>query len=411
MFMSRGRRKPERPIDAAVAGHICLDIIPRFTETGIREISRLLTPGKLVQVDNAVISTGGPVSNTGIGMQIFGMNVMFMARVGDDDFGGLIIRRLKEYGSTEGISVARGENSSYSVVLAPPGIDRIFLHNPGTNDTFSSRDIDYDLLKKCRLFHLGYPPLMRSLYINGGEELVEIFRRARETGVTTSLDMSLPDPSSESGSTNWLPILEKLLPYVDIFLPSIEEAYSILKPEEFWSRREKVGAANMVDAMKPEEYSSLSQSFLDMGCRMTSLKSAHRGFYLRTGSKNSLEQMGAARPVDYEQWSDRELWAPAFSIDKIASATGSGDSAIAAFLSSFLRGYAIEKCLLLANTAGRLNLQGMDALSGLRPWDEVMQILDSGELKPVDPQIDSELWDVDDKTGVYYRLCDPSVSA
>ena len=53
---------------------------------------------------------------------------------------------------------------------AVPGIDRIFLHNPGANDSFRSEDIPEKMLEEA-LFHFGYPPIMRSMYENDGEEL------------------------------------------------------------------------------------------------------------------------------------------------------------------------------------------------------------------------------------------------
>src|SRR3990172_9091313 len=59
----------------------------------------------------------------------------------------------------------------------------------------------YDLLAEARLFHFGYPPLMKRMYEARGHELREIFRRAKGTGVTTSLDMALPDPSSPAGGS------------------------------------------------------------------------------------------------------------------------------------------------------------------------------------------------------------------
>ncbi|MCK4437298.1 hypothetical protein KAU86_05050 [bacterium] len=32
------------------------------------------------------------------------------------------------------------EVSSYTIILFPPGMDRMFLHNPGANDTFGFKD-------------------------------------------------------------------------------------------------------------------------------------------------------------------------------------------------------------------------------------------------------------------------------
>ena len=127
--------------DVAVGGHICFDIIPKFPDTGARTIGELLRPGKLVNVGPVATSTGGPVSNTGIGLHIMGIKVAFMAKVGDDDFGKAIIERLERIASSEGIKVAEGAHTSYTVAIAPPGIDRIFVHHPGTNDTFISTDV------------------------------------------------------------------------------------------------------------------------------------------------------------------------------------------------------------------------------------------------------------------------------
>src|SRR3990170_1747954 len=131
-----------RPVDVAAAGHICLDIIPRFPEGVGKTIEEIMRPGKLVNVGDAAISTGGPVSNTGIGLAILGMDVEFVTQVGDDYFGEAIISRLRQSGHSEGVRIAKGQFSSYTIAIAPPGIDRIFLHNPGTNNTFTSDSFD-----------------------------------------------------------------------------------------------------------------------------------------------------------------------------------------------------------------------------------------------------------------------------
>ena len=60
--------------------------------------------------------------------------------------------------------------------------------------------------------HLGYPPLMRSLYRNGGEEMIAILKKAKETGVTTSVDTAYPDPSSEAALQDWEEIFKSTLP-------------------------------------------------------------------------------------------------------------------------------------------------------------------------------------------------------
>jgi len=381
--------------DVAAAGHICFDIIPQFYDTGARQIGEIMTPGKLVNMGPVATSTGGPVSNTGIGIHIMGMNVKFMTKVGDDAFGNAIIERLKEIASAEGIKVEKGGHTSYTVALAPPGIDRIFLHHPGTNNTFVSDDVNYDLVGKARIFHLGYPPLMHNLFTNEGKELVETFRKAKETGATTSLDMSLPDPNSESGQAPWCKILPKLLPFVDIFLPSIEEAVFMMEVDRFLKMKKEHAGAELIDFFDAADYTKLSDQFLEFGSKIVALKSGHKGFYVRTADKSKFEAMGRAKPANPDNWSNRELWCPAFNVDPIASATGSGDSSIAGFLTAFLRGETVERTLKIANTSGSLNLTQLDALSGLKDWETTSKMADDKSRKLNDFDIKTPGWTYD----------------
>jgi len=88
--------KSDKKIDVVVAGHICFDVIPRFPKTGAKSFGELFVPGKLVNVGEVVTSTGGPVSNTGLGLHRLGAKVELMAKIGDDFFGKAILDKLKE---------------------------------------------------------------------------------------------------------------------------------------------------------------------------------------------------------------------------------------------------------------------------------------------------------------------------
>ncbi|MCX7707460.1 MAG: carbohydrate kinase family protein, partial [Anaerolineae bacterium] len=209
--------------EAIVAGHICLDIIP-LIPAGQGGLAALLTPGRLNVVGPAVVSTGGPVSNTGLALHKLGIATRLMGKVGDDLFG-LAIRRIVDAfgpGLADGMIVDPTVTSSYTVVVNVPGVDRIFLHHTGANDTFTAADVRYGLAEQARLFHFGYPPLMRAMYEGGGGELVELFRRVKETGCTSSLDLALPDPATPAGQADWAAILRAALPAVDICAPSLE---------------------------------------------------------------------------------------------------------------------------------------------------------------------------------------------
>ena len=394
-----------RQYDVMIAGHLCIDIIPRFPDTGAREIDKILRPGKLVNVENAMISTGGPVSNTGINMKTLGNKVCFCACVGDDVLGKLTVDLLKASGSAEGIRSFNNMASSYTVVVSPPGIDRIFLHNPGTNNHFGPENLDPKLIQQCRHFHLGYPPLMDRMFVDEGKELAEIFKIAKEAGATTSCDMTLPDPSSASGKAPWRKILENILPYIDIHVPSIEETFYMLYPEEFLKMKTEHNNAELIDYVTPEQYSSIADEILSMGAKMTTLKSGHRGFYIKTASKDKFVGLGAAKPANPDNWANRELWAPAYTVENFGSATGSGDSSIAGLLTGYLKGLTIEESLKYATCLGYQNVCVLDAVSGIKDWDTTTQMINSN-MPTIDVHLDGSGWNYDEDLKIFSGLQD-----
>lgn len=76
-------------LQAVVAGHFCFDVIPAFKKELVKEsMADIFIPGKLINMDTVSVSTGGSVSNTGIAMQILGLNVELMACPGGCVTGG-----------------------------------------------------------------------------------------------------------------------------------------------------------------------------------------------------------------------------------------------------------------------------------------------------------------------------------
>lgn len=363
--------------DAVVAGHICLDVIPKLRKS-YDTINQIFLPGRTTNVDAAAISTGGPVSNTGIALRRQGLKVAFMSRIGDDEFGKIILQRLQKEGDIEGVKIIPGASSSYTIAIAPPGIDRMFLHHEGTNNTFASEDINFDIVQQAPLFHLGYPPLMRRLYEDNGDELLSIYQKARAAGAITSLDLVFPDRDTPSGQVDWYSILARVLPYVDIFQPSIEEIFFMIEKTNFLALQDQYGSAKMIDYLSGADFTRISDQLLSLGARLIAIKSGHRGIYFRSGDRHSLASLLPALPGSQERWIGRELLCPAYRADTIASATGSGDSAIAGFLTAFRRQLPIEDCLHHANMLGYQNLQALDALSGIKTWPETVRMIETG---------------------------------
>jgi sugar/nucleoside kinase (ribokinase family) len=365
-------------IEAIVAGHLCVDIIPRFTADLGNDPAAYLVPGRLTEVGPATLSTGGTVSNAGINLQRLGIDTQLMGKIGDDALGKVILDIVSSHGPAlaRGMVVVAGESSSYTLVIDPPGVDRIFLHYPGTNHTFGLDDIRYDLLADARLFHFGYPPLMTRMYAGGGQELAEMFHRAKVTGITTSLDLAMPDPAGPSGQANWRQILARTLPHVDFFLPSAEELLFMLHREQFEQLTAQVGAANLLRTLTAEKVVALADQALEMGTKVVLLKMGARGAYLRSAATWSDPGRGA--PKDVGAWTDRQLWVPSFQPEAIVSTVGTGDAAIAGFLAAVLRGARPSLALRVAVATGACCVEEAGALAGVRSWDEILARLEAG---------------------------------
>jgi sugar/nucleoside kinase (ribokinase family) len=365
-------------IEAIVAGHICLDIIPRFTTDAGSDLAAYLAPGRMSEVGPIALSTGGAVANTGLSLKRLGIDTRLMGKTGDDLFGRAILDVVRGYGLelAQDMIVIPGETSSYTVVINPPHVDRIFLHCAGANHTFGADDVRYDVVAEARLFHFGYPPLLGTMYANEGREMLAMFRRAKETGVTTSLDMTMPDPAGPSGQVDWKTIMGRCMSYVDLFLPSVEEWLFMVDRGRFDALSAAVGAAGMLAALQVDEIRALGQTALDMGTKIVVLKLGERGIYMRTA--DHLDDIGRGAPPDLSAWSGCELWSPCFVPDELVGTTGAGDATIAGFLAALLRGASPARALTIAAAVGACNVEAADALSGVRSWEDTIARIDAG---------------------------------
>lgn len=361
------------------AGHICLDITPVFPTKKASNIGEILKPGKLIEVGKAEVSTGGSVANTGLGMKVLGADVKLMGKLGTDEFGDMICGILDKYNAAESMIKSTEVSTSYSVVLAIPGIDRIFLHNPGANNSFRAEDIDTASLQEAALFHFGYPTLMKSMYENDGEELISLFRKAKEAGCATSLDLSAVDADSEAGRANWKKILEKVIPYTDFFVPSVEEICFMIDRPRFdeWQIRAAGGdITEILDVDK--DIKPIADACMELGAKVLLLKCGKPGMYLRTGDEKVLETISDRVDINVKEWSDLKIFEKSYVPLKVLSGTGAGDTSIAAFLIGVLNGENPQMCLHLAAATGASCVEAYDALSGLRPLEELKEKINSG---------------------------------
>jgi sugar/nucleoside kinase (ribokinase family) len=384
-----------------VAGHLALDIHPNLDHFSAAQFPLLFQPGKTILVGPAAFSTGGAVSNTGLALHQLGINTHLSAKIGADHFGEIVQSIISSYNPSllRGISVDPSENTSYTLIINMPGVDRIFMLCPGANDTFSINDLDFKLISQSSIFHFGYPPVMRSMYANNGKQLVQMFKQVKDTGATTSLDMTFPDPSSEGGLADWQEILKATLPYVDIFMPSIEELLFMLRWSTYDRLKEFSADGSVLSLITPGLLHNISDELLSLGAKVVGLKLGDRGLYLRTSNLAGFQTFGNASPSPLSDWVDRELWGPCFQV-KVAGTTGAGDATIAGFLSALLRGLDPVQSVSAALAVGACNVEARDAISGIQPWEDTMARINKGWLRH-SLEVTSPGWSWDEANSIW----------
>jgi sugar/nucleoside kinase (ribokinase family) len=321
-----------------VAGHLCIDLLPGMS--GL-PLSKLPSPGKLFEIEGLTMSTGGAVSNTGLALHRLGADVGLLGSVGDDLLGRVIKMFLADRDPrlTEHIAVL-DQDTSYTVVLTPKNTDRILLHCPGVNDHFDIGDMDFSAVTGARIFHLGYPPLMRQLYLNDGESLYQIFRTVDDMGVVTSLDTAFPDPGGLSGQVDWVAVMRNFDRWDGHVMPNLTGPY----------------------------LHDLAGEMLAMGTVIAGFKLGELGFYIRTSDQADKLERLAGLSLDLPAWLNFEAWHPAFAVDVVGT-TGAGDSAYAGFLAALLHGLDPQDALRTACAVGACNVEAADSTAGVRSWD------------------------------------------
>lgn len=386
--------------EVVVAGHLCADLIPFFSQEGTASLCEMVQPGKLNQVGPLQISTGGVVSNTGVALIKLGAETKLMGKVGQDQLGMAIIDHLRHYSTDVESMVQAGENTSYTIVLSPASTDRVFFHYPGCNATFTLDDIDETIVADARLMHFGYPTLMQAMYEDQGRGFIRLLQAVKEHKVTISLDLAMPAPDSAALLEDWTLILAQALPYVDVFLPSFEESLLLLQPGKY--RRYLSLSTAEKEKMIKTLACELADQFVQFGASIVGIKCGVLGYHVQTNPVIDATKIGKGAPRDPASWSNRKLWCASYKADKFVSATGAGDCSIAGFLKGLLSGCNLEQTVNAACAVGAQNVRALDATSGVGTWSETLEMINEerqrfsirlGEAWVYDPQ--GKVWVTD----------------
>ncbi|UFU03229.1 PfkB family carbohydrate kinase [Ruania suaedae] len=316
----------------AVAGHVCLDLLPRQLPHGG------LAPGSLVEVGPMDVSLGGSVANAARTLQRLGHPVQACAVVGDDDLADVLRRQMVGPLLQADLIQVPG-TTSYSLVLEPGGQDRAFWHHVGANAAFGAEALD---LTDVDLLHLGYPSLLPGLLAGDGAPLLDLLRSARRQGVTTSVDLAVVSAADLESGPDWQRLLPALAAECDVLSPSLADLQSVLPDGE-------------------ELASSFAKRLVEWGAGVVVISDGDDGLTLRAGERARLLSGGAALAPLADLWADASLHQRAVPIDRVVTTNGAGDAVSAALL------YALSVELAPAEAAELMATVAAAVVSGLSP--------------------------------------------
>ena len=128
--------------------------------------------------------------------------------------------------------------------------------------------------------------------------------------------------------------------YIDLFIPSIEEAIMLSGKEE------------------PEE---IADAFLAMGVKTVVIKLGKKGCFI----KDSVGE---------------KYFIPTYSKIKAVDTTGAGDSFVAGFLTGITKGMGLYESGRFANAVGTHCVMAAGASTGIKSYEEIVKFIENNEI-------------------------------
>ena len=286
----------EKKTDVIVIGELNVDII-------LNEIESLPAVGKEILANTMSVTLGSSSAIFASNLSSLGSDVAFLGKIGEDNFAEVVLASLEMKNvDTSQIIKSTSLNTGATIVLVYDQ-DRANITYPGAMNDLRLEDIDFDVLKEARHMHFS------NCFMQPGirNDLTELFKRSRELGLTTSFDTQW-DPEEK-----WDLPLEKLLPWVDVFLPNMQEF-------KFLTRSNTVEEG------------------------INRLKDFANRVIIKNGSEGAIAWDGESL-----------IYQDAFKNDMVVDCVGAGDSFNAGFIREFINKQPLRKCLETGALAGAIN--------------------------------------------------------
>ena len=284
--------------DIAAIGELNVDIILN----GIESEPEI---GKEKFAADMTVTLGSSTAIFAANAASIGSKVCFVGMTGNDMFGDLVAKSLKDRGVDTSYLIRSDKVATGATIVMNYGEDRANLTYQGAMDVMGYDDIDLSVFDNTRHIHLS------SLFMQSAllKDIDRILDKAAEKGVTVSLDTQW-DPV-EKWEMDW----KKVLPKVTVFLPNEKELMALTDTTDVESA---------IAAVEPY-----------LGNAMV----------VKMGSKGSLL---------VKKDGSRHFLA-SFLNKKVVDAIGAGDSFNSGFISAFTADHSLEDCQRNGNLTGAIN--------------------------------------------------------
>jgi sugar/nucleoside kinase (ribokinase family) len=297
-----------------------------------------IPPGQNISLLKEIrLTVAGTAAGTAVDLAKLGADVYAMGALGQDELGNFVVSTMQRYGiHTEGLARKSSVQTSATMLPIRPNGERPALHVMGANGELTYEDVDLAVVSRAQYLHIGGTPLMAKF---DGAPMCKVFKHARERGVVTTYDiLAIPRPGV-------LQLVESVLPYVDYFMPGLEEAVMM------------TGIQNRKDVIR---------YFLDRGAKHTVFKMGAEG--------SSIGWM--------ENGQVKEIRVPTYKVPVVDS-TGCGDAYCAGFIVGLSKGWDLEQAGRLGSAAGALVVQGLGSDAGIVDLDRTIEFMNTAPTAPM----------------------------
>lgn len=306
--------KPKK-FDVIVVGELNVDII-------LNRIESFPEIGKEKLAKNMAVNLGSSSAIFASNLSSLGAKVGFLGKIGDDNFGRLIIDSLLKKGVDVDLIIKDKNSNTGATIILNYDEDRAMVTYQGAMNNLTIDNIPVNIIEQAKHLHFS------SYYLQPGikKDVKKLFQLAKDTGSTTSFDMQW-DPDEK-----WDLNYEEVLPYVDIFLPN-EQEIQFLTEEN-----------SLEDAVKK-------------------IAPFIKNLVVKMGSKGSLLVNNG-----------KNIFKEPYLNNNIVDAIGAGDSFNAGFIYKFIKGAELTECQTFGNLMGAVNTTQAGGTDAFTNYNEIIKI-------------------------------------